>query len=270
MNSLYLVAAFIVGLVVGALIAGLLRRQATKNAIEQKAAKLLSTKQEAFIAIASHYLLTPISVIQSAVIRLSEKPNLELSARIELYDTIISGEKRLYIIAEQMLLTTKLINGQLDISPQVGYLHTPVFEALKELAPIAAQKKITFHTDIKQTPPIECQFDAKQLKIATVALLDNAIKFSHEKQVVTVSVLRERNSVLIKVADDGIGLTPEQLAHATEKFYRGTPPYVFDYEGMGLGLHVASVIMEAHGGDLTVQSPGQNKGSVTTLILPLT
>lgn len=267
-QSLYI--PFLIGFGAGGLIIFLLRRGAMKTAIELRAKKLLSGKQEAFIAIASHYLLTPISIIQSAVNRLAEKPNLELDQRIELYDTIISGEKRLYIIAEQMLLSSKLVNGEFNLSTQVARFHEPVIEALREVELIAKQKGITFSTDIKQAPPIESSFDPKQLKTATVAVLDNAIKFSREKGVIRVRVARDGTTGIIEVTDDGIGMTAEQLAHATDKFYRGTPPYVFDYEGMGLGLHVAYVIMNAHGGEIEIKSRGPNKGSSVTLVLPLT
>lgn len=264
------VAAFVIGVLAGSGIAFALRRNSTQRAIDKRAHTLLGTKQEVFIAIASHYLLTPISIIQSAVMMLSEKPNLEVNKRIEMYNTIISGEKRLYIIAEQMLLATKLINGQLDVNASVGQLHLPVMDGIAEIEPIANQKKVGIKTDIQQNPAIECQFDQKQIKMAVVALLDNAVKFSHENGLITVSVRRDGNNAFITVVDNGIGLTPEQKAHATDKFYRGTPPYVFDYEGMGLGLHVAYVILQAHGGDITIESPGKDKGSTVTLILPLT
>lgn len=264
------IAAFLVGALAGGGVIFFVRRHQQQSEVEKRATALLGTKQEAFIAIASHYLLTPISIIQSAVMRLSEKPSLELSERVELYNTIITGEKRLYIIAEQMLLATKLVNGQLNISAAVGQIHTPVVEAIAEIETIANQKKVGIKTDIQQNPPIECQFDAKQIKTAVVALLDNAVKFSHEKGLITVTVQHKGNNAFISVSDNGIGFTPEQQAHATDKFYRGTPPYVFDYEGMGLGLHVAYVIMQAHGGDLLVESAGKEKGSTVSLVLPLT
>lgn len=263
-------AAFIIGVLAGSGIAFAIRRLTTQTAIDQRARALLAGKQEAFIAIASHYLLTPISIIQSAVTMLAEKPNLEVNKRIEMYNVIISGEKRLYIIAEQMLLATKLINGQLDVSASVGQLHSPVMDAIAEIEPIAEQKKVGIKTDIQQNPAIECQFDQKQIRMAVVALLDNAVKFSHEGSLVTVTVRRDGSNAYIAVSDNGIGLTPEQQAHATDKFYRGTPPYVFDYEGMGLGLHVAFVIMQAHGGDISVESRGKDKGATVTLVLPLT
>lgn len=264
-----IIASFVIGALAGGGLVFAIRRSNTQKAIDKRAHDLLGGKQEAFIAIASHYLLTPISIIQSAITLLAEKPDLEVNKRIEMYNTIISGEKRLYIIAEQMLLATKLINGQLDVNATVGQLHTPVVDAIAEIEPIAQQKKVGIKTDIQQNPAIECQFDQKQIKTAVVALLDNAVKFSHEGGLITVTVRRDGNNGYIAVSDNGIGLTPEQQAHATDKFYRGTPPYVFDYEGMGLGLHVAYVIMQAHGGDITIESRGKDKGANIALILPL-
>lgn len=261
---------FIAGLIAGGLIAGLAVYFRTQRGIEQAASKKLANKQEAFIAIASHYLLTPISIIQSAITRLYEKPNMELPARQELYDVILSGEKRLYIIAEQMLLATKLVNGELTLNLRVSQLHAPVIDGIRELEAIARQKKIVIRPDIEQSPPIELQIDPKLIQTASVAVLDNAIKFSNEGGTVDVSVKREGKFGLITVTDNGLGLNSEQRTHATEKFYRGTPPYSFDYQGMGLGLHVAYVIMEAHGGEIEIESRGEKKGAQVRLRLPLT
>lgn len=257
------------GFIAGALIVGLAVYFRGRQKLEGQVAKKLSGKQEAFIAIASHYLLTPISIIQSAVTRLEEKPNLELPARQELYDVIVSGEKRLYIIAEQMLLATKLVNGELALNLRVTQLHEPVINAIREIEPIARQKKVTIRPDVQQTPAIELQVDPKLVQVAVVALLDNSVKFSKESGQIDISVKREGDWGVVTVSDQGIGFTPEQETHATEKFYRGTPPYSFDYQGMGLGLHVAYVIMEAHGGELIIQSKGENRGASVTLKWPL-
>lgn len=258
------------GFLAGALVVGLAVYFRTQRSIEAKAAKKLQGKQEAFIAIASHYLLTPISIIQSAITRLNEKPNLELPARQELYDIILSGEKRLYIIAEQMLLATKLVNGELSLNLKVTAFHEPVIEAIRQIEAIARQKKVLVKPQIQQTPAVELQVDPKLVQVAVVAVLDNAIKFSKEGGQIEVTAGRNGNWAAVTVLDQGIGLNTEQLTHASEKFYRGTPPYSFDYQGMGLGLHVAYVIMEAHGGELKIQSRGENRGAAITLRWPLT
>lgn len=257
------------GFLAGGLVVGLAVYFNGQKRTEERAARLLSGKQEAFIAIASHYLLTPISVIQSAINRLGEKPNMEAAERQGLYDIILSGEKRLYIIAEEMLLATKLVNGELALNLRVTQLHQPVIDAIREIEAIARQKKVTIRPQLEQTPPIELQIDPKLAQVAAVALLDNSVKFSPEGSVIDVSVKRQDDWGVITVIDQGLGFTAEQMAHATEKFYRGTPPYSFDYQGMGLGLHVAYVIMEAHGGQLEIHSKGKDRGSTVTLKWPL-
>ena len=264
-----LVLVLLGGFLAGALVVGLAVYFRTQRTIEDKASKKLSGKQEAFIAIASHYLLTPISIIQSAITRLNEKPNLELPARQALYDIILSGEKRLYIIAEQMLLATKLVNGELALNLRVTQLHEPVINAIREIEAIARQKKVVLRPQVQQTPAIELQVDPKLVQVATVAILDNAVKFSQEGGQIDISVKRDGQWGVINVTDQGIGLNNEQQTHATEKFYRGTPPYSFDYQGMGLGLHVAFVIMEAHNGELIIESKGENRGASVTLRWPL-
>jgi signal transduction histidine kinase len=264
-----LILALLGGFIAGGLVVGLGVYFRTQRSVESRATQKLQGKQEAFIAIASHYLLTPISIIQSAITRLIEKPAMPLPARQELYDVILSGEKRLYIIAEQMLLATKLVNGELALNLRVTQLHEPVINAIREIEAIARQKHAVVRPQIQQTPAIELQVDPKLVQVATVAVLDNAVKFSQEGGQIEISVKRDGNWGLVTVTDQGIGLNAEQQAHATEKFYRGTPPYSFDYQGMGLGLHVAYVIMEAHGGELIINSKGENRGASVTLKWPL-
>ena len=98
-------------------------------------------------------------------------------------------------------------------------------------------------------------------------LLSNAVKYSDKKPVIDIEGFTQDNNILIKVADNGIGINRIDQKHVFDKFYRATTGNIHKFKGLGLGLYYVKKIAEAHGGDVTVSSrPG--KGSTFTVILP--
>ncbi len=125
--------------------------------------------------------------------------------------------------------------------------------------------KIVFedHTqEIKQT-----RIDNRRMKQAIIAALDNAIKFSMEGTTITVCLTLQDKIFTIEVEDEGIGMPANVIEHLSDKFYRGSSIYSFDYEGLGLGLHIAYAIIRAHQGNITFQSRVKH-GTVVTIEFP--
>jgi two-component system phosphate regulon sensor histidine kinase PhoR len=98
-------------------------------------------------------------------------------------------------------------------------------------------------------------------------LLSNAVKYSDKDPVINVEGIVDDNKILIKVADNGIGISRADQKHIFDKFYRASSGNIHKYKGLGLGLYYVKKIAEAHGGDVNVSSkPG--KGSIFTVTLP--
>ena len=98
-------------------------------------------------------------------------------------------------------------------------------------------------------------------------LLSNAVKYSEKEPVIEIEGLKENNSIMIRVADNGIGISRNDQKHVFDKFYRASSGNVHKYKGLGLGLYYVKKIAEAHGGDVSVASkPG--KGSIFTVTIP--
>lgn len=99
-------------------------------------------------------------------------------------------------------------------------------------------------------------------------LLDNAAKYSGSARVIEVRVQSQGEAVTIAVTDHGIGIAPEEQDKIFEKFYRVSTGFVHDVKGSGLGLSIVCHIVEAHRGQVTVESePGH--GSTFMIHLPL-
>ncbi len=99
-------------------------------------------------------------------------------------------------------------------------------------------------------------------------LLSNAVKYSDRDPVIKVDALVENDIIMIKVADNGIGIGRNDQKHIFDKFYRASTGNIHKFKGLGLGLYYVKKIANAHGGDVTVSSkPG--KGSIFTISIPI-
>lgn len=253
--------SFIVGFLIGFLV---LRSWAKK-----RSKKILDLEKESFIAIASHYLLTPLSIIEGAVATVQEhETTFTLEQRQNMHQKIKEGADRLLRIAEQMLLVVRLEQGELHLTKSIVALSDVIQLIIRRNDIAAKRKQVMIKLISDPDNKYEGAYDLKTITQAIEAVVDNAIKFSEENSQVVILLAEQNQQYIIEVRDQGIGLTAEQLQLAKDKFYRGTPPYQFDYEGIGLGLHVSDVIMRAHGGQILIFSDGKNRGTIVQLILP--
>ncbi len=150
-----------------------------------------------------------------------------------------------------------------------GRLEPIVQAALEMFRPVAVNKGVDLQVELGEDLPwLSLDFDLVQR--ALVNLVDNAVRFTglRGKGRVLVRTAFQDREVLVVVQDDGVGITPEDLPHIFERFYRTMEGPGAELGGTGLGLSVAWEIVEAHGGRIVVEStPG--KGATFTVRLPV-
>jgi signal transduction histidine kinase len=128
-------------------------------------------------------------------------------------------------------------------------------------------RKFKIHNNISETSA-SVKIDKNAMKLAVNNLLDNAVKFSSEKSEIKVFLEKKEQKIMLNIKDDGIGIPKNEQLRIFEKFYRGNDALHFSTMGTGLGLTIVKQIVEAHGGEVGVESePG--KGSMFTVRLPL-
>jgi two-component system sensor histidine kinase SenX3 len=110
--------------------------------------------------------------------------------------------------------------------------------------------------------------DAEALGRAVWNLLDNAVKYSPEAKSVRVSVSQDAGRVAIAVSDEGVGIPPAERDAIFQKFVRGTSSDGRGVKGTGIGLAMVKHIVEAHGGEVRVESE-VGRGSTFTILLPV-
>jgi histidine kinase len=110
---------------------------------------------------------------------------------------------------------------------------------------------------------------ARAVQILT-NLLVNALRYTPAPGRVEVAVSREEDKVAFRITDSGVGLTPEELAHIFERFYRVDKSRSRAFGGSGIGLTIAQSLAQAMGGEIRAESAGSGQGSSFTLTLPQT
>jgi len=259
----FFVAAGVAGLIIGFLLCRSIfygRYRASVDAKEKK-------RQREFVAIASHYLLNPITVIQTATSRLQEADSIDQEERAKLYEAIIRGEQRLWITAEQLILVNQLDEDKLNVQVGAADLNDVVTGAIAAVDTFARQKRVTMHFEDLTRGASEARFDARRMKQALIAIFDNAVKFSAEGGAVEATLRIQDKLCEIVIKDNGVGMSNEVMQQLSSKFFRGNGIYNFDYEGLGLGLFIARTIIAMHGGVMTIDSKPK-QGTVVRIDFP--
>ncbi len=259
-QAILVAAGFLLGVLFFVLVVG--------RVLKIRNQKILNDSKGQFVGLASHYLLTPITIIQTAVARLQESDSSILpEERMRLYDAIQLGEQRLWIVAEQLVLVSELDSNSLKLKIVVAEINELVTSAIASIDVFARKKgvKINFHTN--NVEELQTRIDVRRMKQSIIALLDNAIKFSAEGGQIQVTLAYENSFYTIEIADQGVGMNSEVIAKLGEKFYRGSGLYNFDYEGIGLGLYSANAIIRMHQGTITFRSQ-PSRGTVVTIQFP--
>jgi histidine kinase len=135
---------------------------------------------------------------------------------------------------------------------------------VKRLAPQAKDKRITLHSNLPaDLPPIHA--DEDRIMQVLVNLVANAIQYTPEGGDVTLSAGRHADEIHISVKDTGVGIPPEHLANLFTRFYRVDQSRSRNAGGgSGIGLTIAKHLVEAHGGRIWAESPGEGQGSTFT------
>ena len=226
----------------------------------------LETMQSSFISIVSHELQTPVAIIKAYAGTLA-RPDAPWSR-----DTVT---RVAHTIEEECDRLHRLITDLLDLSRiQAGRVAMSMGPVdLADLAETVAARsrphapEHTISTDFPPEFPI-VRGDREKLGVALGNLLDNAIKYSPEGGPIVVGGRAEPGLVVVTVHDEGIGIASDERDRIFDRFHRVDTGLSRTTKGVGLGLYICKVIVEAHGGRIWVDSPGSGYGSTFSIRLP--
>ncbi len=229
--------------------------------------KNLSEIKNDFINNMTHEFKTPIATVSLAVEALQDPDLVNQDTFRNRYIGIIKDEnKRLGSQVEKVLQAATLDKKDFKLKIEPLNINNAL-ENAKEHILLQVEKKggkILFESQIKN-PYIEG--DVFHLTHIINNLLDNAIKYSHSTPIIKIKSWEENGHIMIAVSDNGIGMSKEAVKKIFDKFYRVPTGNVHDVKGFGLGLAYVKTMLEAHNGEIQVNSD-LGKGSTFTIKLP--
>ncbi len=238
------------------------------NALKADITKLqeVDRLKSEFMMITSHNLRTPLTIMNGYLEMVQTHGQLD-QEQSEAFEAITANVRRLGTLTEGILTISTIEAGGNIINLEPAKLRPIIEQIADEFKPMAAQKKLSFHTEINLNDE-EVNLSKQHLRSAVWNLLDNASKFTSEGGSVTLAAQRYGRQIAVSVQDTGTGVATEEIPKLFTKFHRGTSTLTYNYEGAGIGLYVTKLITEQHGGSVKVVSE-PDKGSTFTILLPI-
>jgi signal transduction histidine kinase/ActR/RegA family two-component response regulator len=224
-------------------------------------------RKDEFLAMLAHELRNPLAPIGAAsdLLRFADLDQ----ARIQQTSEIISRQVRhMTSLIEDLLDVSRVTRGLVTLEHATLDARQVVTSAIEQVRPLidARNHRLT----VKSTPKQACvRGDQKRLIQVVSNLLHNAAKYSPEGGNISLSMEVERQTVIISVADDGVGMVPDVIDRVFEMFSQAERTSDRSQGGLGLGLALVKSLVELHGGTVQAFSDGLGKGSRFTVRLPL-
>ena len=216
-----------------------------------------------FIAITSHELRTPLGLILGHATFLRELLSEENRAQL---DVIIKNASKLKEIIESLSNVDNFQTGGARLRQRSVSGRRIIEEVVAAFAEEAARRRISLQAAAGDDLMVEA--DASKLAIALSNLVKNALTFTDDGGKILITGLSVPGYIQVSVADNGIGIPARDVPRVFERFFQVESHLTRRHGGMGLGLAVAKVMVEMHGGRIWAEST-EGQGSIFTFLLPV-
>ena len=251
-------------------------RDVTDRKIQEQALDLARTAAEQadasksrFLATMSHELRTPLNAIIgfSEMIAQEDVLMIDAARRKEYAQLINDSGQHLLSVVNGILDMSKMESGNFEIAPEPFAPRAALLNCCNLLALKARENGIDLVTRAADDLPM-ITGDPRAFKQIVLNLVSNAIKFTERGGTVTVSAGVEATRLVVRVADNGVGISAEDLKRIGDPFFQAGKTYQRRHEGTGLGLSIVKSLVALHGGEMTVQSR-IDEGTTIAVALPL-
>jgi cell cycle sensor histidine kinase DivJ len=251
-------------------------RDVTDRKIQEQALDLARTAAEQadasksrFLASMSHELRTPLNAIIgfSEMIAQEDVLMIDAARRKEYAQLINDSGQHLLSVVNGILDMSKMESGNFEISPEPFAPRGALLNCCNLLALKARESGIDLVTRAGEDLPV-ITGDPRAFKQILLNLVSNAIKFTERGGTVTVSAGVEGPRLVVRVADNGVGISAEDLKRIGDPFFQAGKTYQRRHEGTGLGLSIVKSLVALHGGEMTVLSR-IDEGTTVAVALPL-
>lgn len=220
--------------------------------------------KQQFVSTVSHELRTPLTSIRGYLEALIEDEAGPLNEEQREYAEIsYRNAKRLEMLVGDLLTVSRLDSGRFSMRVEKIEIDTILGQLQEEFRPVAEEKNLSL--SIASEPELIVNGDRLRTVQVLSNLISNAIKFSFPGRKVRVEAHRSNGSVIVEVADQGVGIPASELPRLTERFFRAST--AGEVQGTGLGLSISKEIVERQGGRLEIESE-EEVGSTFRVVLP--
>jgi PAS domain S-box-containing protein len=236
---------------------------------DMSALKVANQVRANFVSMVSHELRTPLNSVHGFIELLLQGHMGDLKEEQRTYlGYTQEGVQQLISIVEDILFMTRSDLGQFETRQQEVPLHSLVKQVVGSLQPQAMKSGVVIYQDIPTNTP-SLYIDPQRIKQVLNNLVTNAIKFTPPGGTVTISSRRADETMqMISIIDTGYGILTEDRPHVFERFYQSNHSQQSKMGGYGLGLSIARLIVEQHGGVITFDTV-VDKGTTFSFTVPI-
>lgn len=224
----------------------------------------LEQLKEQFVSLISHDLRTPLNAIVGYAELLSMgTAQDDPQKQVGLTEGIVRGARQMNSMIDELDESTRLEAGVMKLRKRPADLIALVSEAIEAIPSASARSRVRI--DAEENLP-QVRVDTGRARRVITNLVSNALKYSPPETPVTIRIEPRESEVVVAVTDLGPGIAPEDEPHLFERFFRAKTDN--RVEGLGLGLYITRLIVDAHGGRIWVDTQ-TGKGSTFAFALPL-
>jgi len=233
----------------------------------QLEAKELHGQRDRFLAILSHELRNQISpiLLGTALLKSLKPPDDRIEATIA---RIERQARHQAILIDDLLDISRFRYGKLKLKREHLDLRIPIQHAVETLQDDFVAKRLEFEFELPNVP-VPVNGDEARIAQILINLLSNSLKFTPTGGTVKVGLAEQAGSAVLSVRDSGVGIDPDLLPDLFTMFFQTDEPSSESKTGLGVGLAVAKVLVDLHGGTIRARSEGKGKGAEFTIRLPL-
>ncbi|NTV31025.1 HAMP domain-containing histidine kinase [candidate division WWE3 bacterium] len=222
-------------------------------------------EQKRFVSDASHELRTPLTALATSTEVALRDKNLSMNEAREVLQSNLDDVSELQDLINHLLELARFQQNKEPEQLDDVALDDAIESGIQKVKHLAEQKNIHITAHLL---PVRIKAHSSRITELIIILLDNAIKYSSPDKKITIDVHDTKNNVIIEVRDQGIGISPDELPHIFDRFYRVDQSRNRTcQDGYGLGLSIAQKIVHAYKGSINVTSKA-NEGSLFTIMFP--
>jgi signal transduction histidine kinase/ActR/RegA family two-component response regulator len=226
-------------------------------------------RKDEFLAMLAHELRNPLAAVSNSL-RICRTPGMEPKDMSWAQDVMERQVSQLTRLIDDLLDVSRITQGKIQLRKETLPLERLIERAVDAVLPRLEQKRQTLRLSLTDQGPLWVKVDPARMEQVLGNLLANAHKFTPEGGNIELSTDRHGDEAVVRIRDNGIGISAEMLPHLFELFAQADRSLDRTHGGLGIGLTLVKTLIEMQGGMVSVESEGEGRGSVFTIRLPLT